>query len=321
MLRTRVRTLGTVLAATFLLSACKKEAPEDAPQTVTLPGPKDAAKAGTGSGAGGEADAPEDGEDLPDAETLLAKVVDAVGGADRIEAITSFYEEAQVESPKQNLRGTVRMWWQKGDFYAETDLPGVGLTRQGKKGETVWSEDPIFGPRVLSGPEAEQTKWQAKLTLAHRWRDFFDRARTVAKRTEGDRTIYDVELVKDPDTKVVLHVDANTYEVVSETLEQASPMGKVPVTVRFFDVREVAGVKMPYRIELDTPLGKMIHTVTKIEVGVPVDPAKFEVPTAPAGVPAAPKLPANGTPALPGAGPNGAPSVPSPEARPDATAH
>ena len=295
-------TLALILAA----AGCKKKAPEqDGPETVTLPGPEDGAKkaTGAGSGEGGTGDGGEEA-DLPSAESLLAKAVEAVGGAERLEALESFYEEATVESPKQNLRGTLRMWWRKGDFYVETEIPGVGLTRQGKKGTTVWSEDPIFGPRVLEGPEAEQTRWQSRIILAHRWQEFFDTARTVGKEKEGDRTIYAVELSKAPNTKVVLHIDGATGQIVRQTLEQASPMGKVPVEVRFFDVREVAGLAMPHRIEIDTPLGKMIHTVTKVEANVPVDPAKFEMPTAPAGVPAAPKLPAaapaaGGTPAAP----------------------
>src|SRR5688500_4527653 len=80
---------------------------------------------------------------LPEAEAVLAKAVDALGGKDKLGQVKSFYYEGRIEILGQNIAGDSKIWWKNGDFYTEQDMPGIGTARAGKLGDEVWADDPI----------------------------------------------------------------------------------------------------------------------------------------------------------------------------------
>jgi hypothetical protein len=43
----------------------------------------------------------------------------------------------------------MEMWWKKGgNFYLEQSIEGIGMSRVGYDGTTIWLEDPITGLRI-----------------------------------------------------------------------------------------------------------------------------------------------------------------------------
>jgi hypothetical protein len=228
--------------------------------------------------AKGDADEAEK-DALPAAEELLAASVDALGGAANFEAIRSYYVESQMTVDGLGLNGTAQTWWAGGDFYVETDMPGVGLVRLGSQGDKIWSDDPINGMRMITGVEAEQAAWSTSRCLALDWKDYFKSAETTALVDgEGGRRLAEITFRSPSDDVVVLRLDLETKMPVSQSFKQANPLGAMPVTVTFEDFREVAGTKVAYKQFVDASLTKMSSITSKFEVNgeVPVD--KFAPP-------------------------------------------
>jgi hypothetical protein len=219
-------------------------------------------------------------EGLPDAEELLNASVVALGGAEKIEAITSYYSESEMNASKLGLFGTAKTWWRAGDFYTETSMPGVGLMRLGGLSGEVWGEDPINGLRALSGVEAEQARWSASLCLAHDWRRYFARAETKAVVERDGRRVAEIELTSRGGDLVTLRIDLESKAPVSQTFKQANPLGDMPVTVSFGELREVAGVKISFEQQVDAALTQLSTRITKIEANVDVNPEIFAMPRA-----------------------------------------
>ncbi len=224
---------------------------------------------------------PEEDEEqaLPDAKMVLAKSIEAVGGAAAIEAIASSYTESTTEIKAQNFTVVTKIWSKGTNFYVESDMPGMGKTQVWKKGDDVWSKDVVGGLRQLEGAEAAQARWSADPLLAAHWEQYFDTATTVARTEEGDRTLVEIELsTADGEQKLGLLFDAESYLPAGQTFTQQTQMGPMPIRITFEDYREVAGVMTSFRAITDMQLMNAVQTTDKYEVNVEVDDAKFEPP-------------------------------------------
>ena len=221
---------------------------------------------------------------LPDAETLLAEAVDAMGGAEKFAALKTFYSESKMDMAGLGLTGVAKTWWRGGDFYNEADMPGIGQIRIGSLGGKPWGDDPISGRRALTDKEAEQALWSATLCIAYDWKRFFKKAETTAVTEVDGKKLAEVTFTSPLGDTVVLRIDLESKLPVSESFTQASPLGSSPVTVHFKDFREVGGLKIPHEQLADTSLTKIASTVTKLELNVVIDEAKFEMPEGKAAV-------------------------------------
>jgi hypothetical protein len=231
-----------------------------------------------------KADAKPDGEQvakagLPDAVELLDKAVVAQGGREKLDALESLYLEGKLEVPAQNIKGEMKLWWKAGDFYTEQTMVSVGTVRAGKHGDVIWSEDPINGLRKLDGAEAEQHSWASSPSLAAHWQRYFEKAETTGEREVGGAKAYDVTLTSKTGAKVTISVDATSYLPVAQKFEQDTPLGAMPVSVELKDYRDVGGLKLPHVQITDASLAVATQTLTKVEFGAEVDPAKFAMPT------------------------------------------
>lgn len=215
-----------------------------------------------------------------EAEQLLAAAVEAMGGAVKFDALQSFYSEATLNTGALGLTGTAKTWWRGGDFYNESEMPGVGQMKIGRLADKVWGKDPISGLRALSDKEAEQAMWSASLCLAHDWRRYFKTVSGPKAAVEDGKKVLELSLTTPLGDVVVLRLDAETKLPVSQSFTQVSPLGSMPMTVRFKDYREVDGMKIPFQQELDASLTKVTSTTVKIEFNAPVDEAKFAMPGA-----------------------------------------
>jgi hypothetical protein len=268
----RRRILVAAMATALGSWGCDKEEPTNS-GTPPPAAPESAAEA--------PEDAKEPASDLPAAETILAKAVEAVGGRDKLEAIDSFYYKGQVSVSGQNMGGPIEIWWKDGDFFTTQKMMGVGQIKAGKRGETIWSQDPINGLRKLEGPEGEQHLWASSLMLAADWKDHFSEAETVAEREVDGTTVYDVKLTSDSGATLIMSFDADSGLQVAQSFEQVTPMGKMPISVEMEDYRTVEGhgIKIAFRQVTDAKLMKATQEISEIEVNAEVDPSKFAMPT------------------------------------------
>lgn len=275
-----LRSIARLAAlASSLALGCTKTAPPDAKDEPAKTAAKD-------PGAATKSDSPaaKPAVELPKAEALLDKAVEAQGGRAKIDALQSFYLEGQLAVAGQNITGGMKLWWQAGDFYTEQTMIGIGTVRAGKQGDVIWSEDPINGLRKLAGAEAEQHAWASSPSLPAHWSRYFAKAETTGEREIGGKKAYDVQLTSASGATVVLSFDAESGLQVAQTFKQTTPMGDMPISVELQDYRDVDGLKLPHLQVTDAKLATATQTLTKVEFGAAVDASKFAMPTGGAAV-------------------------------------
>jgi len=215
---------------------------------------------------------------LPAAKELLAESVEALGGADKLKAIRSYHTVSKIEIIGQGISGTAHTWWRDGDFFVETDIPGVGKMRQGSQDGKIWTDDPINGPRALTGVEAEQSAWSTSRSLPLDWEKYFKSAET-SEITEIDGVrVAAITFTSASGDEVILRLDMTTKMPHSQSFKQANPLGAMPVTVTFADFRDVEGTKVAFKQIVDATLTKMTSVNEVLEVNVEVKDDLFAPP-------------------------------------------
>jgi len=263
--------LPTLVLALAWAPACEK------PNPPPEPGAKSSAGAEAGAeGASAEVEPP--APTLPDAESVLARAAEAMGGREAIDRVHSFYYRGTIDLVGQNIHGDLQIWWKGGDFFMEQIVPGIGEMRAGKEGEEIWAEDPVNGRRILAGVEAEQHAWASTVLLAADWKRYFDRAETIAEREVVGKKILDVRLASASGLEVVMSFEAESGLQVGQSFEQLTPMGKQPFEVSFQDYRDVDGIKIAFKQVIDAKVQKVVQVIDKVEINAEVDESRFAFP-------------------------------------------
>ncbi len=245
---------------------------------------------------------------FPPAEQLLARHVEVSGGADKIAQFQSLYVESSLDTGKQKLTGTSKVWWKPGKFYLEEQIEGIepGPSRMGYDGTTLWMSDPINGLRKLEGREAAgYIQASSSMFPAHDWQKFYSKAETTESIELDGKTLWMVVLTSKAGPDLTIGLDAETGLIRLMKAKQVSPMGETPFEVISEDYRDVLGYQFAFTNRMSVSGLIEITTVsTKVEPNVAIDDSKFafpsEHPIVPADPAAQPPIPA--PPA--GTGPN-----------------
>src|SRR5438552_15569572 len=92
-------------------------------------------------------------------DDILADYVTAVGGAEAMNKIKSVHLKRRLEVKGMQFNGTEeRSATATGQALAVMEITGVMKGRQGTDGKLQWSDDPVFGLRVLTGAEEEEAR-------------------------------------------------------------------------------------------------------------------------------------------------------------------
>lgn len=273
-----------LLIASCVLCLAGCQPPPPAQPATTPPAAADAQPAQTddtaeASQSVNETEEPEvSQENLPAAEDVLTKAVEALGGREKIDSVESFYAEAETVIPQQNITSVAKTWWKDGRSYVEQEMPQVGVFKVWTTPEGVWSEDPINGLRKLEGKELAQARWGESLVLVADWEKHFDAAQTKGRRKKDDKTLIDVELTSESGSSLKIAFDEDTGLPLEQSFVQVSPNGNMPLTVYIEEYEEVDGLKREKKTVTDMTLLKATTTMKSFEAGAKVPDKKLQPP-------------------------------------------
>ena len=221
-------------------------------------------------GASAAEAAPSDEESIAAAQQLLARAQQAAGGADKIAAVKDFTESArfQLDPSVPNGGGMVIqevIKWIAPTTYRQDSVMPMGQVSAFSDGKTGWMLTPR-GFTGLSGPQLKQV-------LGDVFRVYF--RLLLSDRIDGRKvTALDEQTIQiwEGDQMVNVAFDPQTglpQKVSYEAVVVSGP--PQPVEEDFSDFREMNGVKIPFRIEIQQG-GKKFAVVTvtdyKINAGL-----------------------------------------------------
>jgi CubicO group peptidase (beta-lactamase class C family) len=135
-----------------------------------------------------------------------------------------------------------------------------------------------FGPDdSLHGDELEQVRQGHPLALVTNWSEFFDEVAVLRATTLDESDVFIVTLRRGDLPPVTAFVDAATGDVVrTEEMILVGAAVMVPVTTVYEDFRDVAGMRIPFRItSSNDQTGSAIIEIETVEFDLDADPAWF----------------------------------------------
>ena len=207
---------------------------------------------------------------LPALEEVLERYVEAVGGREAIERLTTRVLTGRLvtdlpsrQPPVYESNSFVIYAKLPGKYLVEYQLSDSGTHRDGYDGRTCWSW--AEGEVELDAHYARRFAWLIDPRNALRMWDYFPDMKMRGVTTLEGRSAYQVAI--DDDVSHTLHFDAET-----------GLLGRLGYNRELSEYREVDGVLFPFRYAISRKGGSSAYVIDSVEHNVPIDDAELAAP-------------------------------------------
>jgi outer membrane lipoprotein-sorting protein len=218
--------------------------------------------------------------ELPSADQIIDKYLQAVGGAEALQKITSRAEKGTInfggrqfpvdvlaKAPNKRI-STVHM--QNGDNITAYD------------GQAGWLGNPgPRPPRDMTAQEVDAISFDAAFYLPVEIKTMFIQL-FVRPTTDkvGGHEVYQVIGNKPGKPPLRFFFDKESGLLLRTVRYTETPLGRNPTQVDYADYRSEGGVKIPFQWTVARPLGRFTIQVSDVQQNVAIDDAKFQKPAA-----------------------------------------
>lgn len=212
-------------------------------------------------------------------DQVLEKYYKATG-TEKLADVKTFYVKAKMSMMGMDMPMTMQM--KKPDkFKIEMDVMGQKIL-QGYDGETGWMVNPMAGAGVtdLKGPELKQAMNQADLEgELYNYEKKGHSAELIGKVNVDGNEAYRVKLTHADGSIRDYYIDGTTY-LISKVKAKVESMGQtVDVETKITEYKDVDGVKIGSKMEIDTPMGTQSMIMEDVKFNQDIDDAIFARPT------------------------------------------
>lgn len=224
-------------------------------------------------------------DDLPKAETVLAKYIKATGGQAAYDKIKNRVTKATMSITAQNLELATTSYAAKPNkVYTLVESDVIGKNEEGSNGKVTWSISAQTGPVVKEGKIHESTMALSVFDGLVYWKKFHKEVKcTGAEKVDG-KDCYVLKLTPiNSNEKIKLdptinHFDKKTGLLVKTAHTLATPNGDFKMEATFSDYRKIDGIKIPYKTEMAILGQQMVVTVDSVKHNVKMKKDRFDLP-------------------------------------------
>jgi hypothetical protein len=219
------------------------------------------------------------------AAAIFDKYIAALGGAQRLAAITSYIATGKsVGYEGLGGQGEFNIYAkspnQKTTEISFKDHPDRGKSVWAFDGRTGWITTPrgLLGEYEVIGTGLDGVRFDAQMAFPGQIKTLFTNWRVGQMETLGDKDFNVIQGGTARGLLVTLYFDTKTNLLGRMIVYTSSPIGRAPQQVDFEDYRDVGGVKFPFK---DTFLwldGRWTAEIASIRTNVAIDAAKFGKP-------------------------------------------
>ncbi len=217
---------------------------------------------------------------LPSAPEILERIAAATGSA-RLKGISSFRAVGQAHLVHQGLAGSVTT-------LVDRDLRMAQVIDFGKFGKitTILGEDrgwvdlPMASWVEFDGEALEEARRDHPVASCGDWRETFAEVRLEGEKDFDGKTAWALRLLPARGPAVTVFVDpATALPVGRKAMSRTLLDTRIPTTERYGDYRDVAGVMLPFRVEVANEVtGSLVIQYEHIETGVETPDGAFVPP-------------------------------------------
>jgi hypothetical protein len=220
--------------------------------------------------------APSVSAQTPDA--ILERYNKAVDPNGVLASIQGMKSSVTMEAPSMGMSMTINSVAARPNLLVVvTDVPGLGVIRQGFDGTTAWSSDPMQGPRILNGMEAAALVEGSSFNNILRSKDLFSAMEMAGTYDAGGDMTSCVKFTWKSGRETTDCFSNATGLIARTVTKQVTQMGEVEVEMFIKDYRPVNGLVVPFKVE--SSMMGMAMTITTTSMEFSAQPASmFELP-------------------------------------------
>jgi photosynthetic reaction center cytochrome c subunit len=222
----------------------------------------------------------------PKGAEVLDKYVAALGGAQKLAAITSYVATGKSLGYEGLGGGGAFEIYAKAPDHKTTqitfkDHPERGDSTRTYNGKTGWVKQPRAAVPEFEyqGSELDGVRMDALMSFPAQLKTALTGMRTNTADI-GDRDVQVLQGGGPHGILVTLYFDKKTNLLVRMVRYSKSPAGRVPTQIDYADYRDVNGVKFPFKYTFSWLDGRDVFQIDNVKVNVPIDEAKFGRPSA-----------------------------------------
>jgi hypothetical protein len=221
----------------------------------------------------------------PTATEILDKYISAIGGAQRLNTLTSFIATGTSDG-YGGFGG-------EGDFAIYAKSPNQRTTQitfkqHPERGDSTWAFDGragwiktprgLFSQYELVGGELDGARLEAQLAFPGQIKTILRNWRTGLRREIDNRDYLIVQGSADRGLLATFYFDQESGLLRRLVRYTPSPVGRVSVQVDYKDYRDVGGIKFPFELQFSWLDGRYTAKIKDIKTNVAVDATKFGKP-------------------------------------------
>ncbi len=224
--------------------------------------------------------------DLPKitVDELMAKTVDALGGAENLKKINSRVTRFDLDFVHQGMKGYGTVY-QKAPNMSATETT---VTALGKKIATI--EEYFDGAgggekasftrnETYTGQRLEDIKYGADFYRFLDWKKDVKSSEVTGIQKVGDEEAYVVKVQPEKASPITYYISTKTFlpvKITSLIVSSTSPQ-KIPYTQTLSDYRNVDGVMIPFKTVSENPaMGEIVSFVKEVKHNVKIADKKFK---------------------------------------------
>jgi YHS domain-containing protein len=225
-------------------------------------------------------------ESLQKGAALVAKAVQAMGGAEKIDSIAGYIEKRTGVVTRQNAQAESKITLTKlfpDRIRQDRSVAGNSFAQVIRPGEifVIVQQQRVFPGREAARAELERSFRRAPLEIlrARRQADF--KAYAVRQSKAGEAVV-ELVAVEFGNVRAQIGIDA-TGRILNLSYRGRNSSGEVgEVTETYSDFRAAAGLMLPFKITgafNREPVAELSFTIDEIQINPSIDPALFDKPT------------------------------------------
>ncbi len=225
------------------------------------------------------------GDKTPDAESILEKYIEVIGGRDALKKVnTKVTETTMIQAGKKNEIKTTTFMARPDKVYAVSEFQAMGMTAKseaGTDGNVVWEMLPLK-KRVLDGVEKERRLMDYAFdgALAD-WKKFYKEIKVIGEEAVDGKPCFKVAMtpMDQEGSDMVYYFDKNTY-LLEKVSREVIVMGETKKAELYFsDYKKAEALLIPYTVKRVGEDGKeFIITINSIKTNVDIPDSKFQLP-------------------------------------------
>jgi hypothetical protein len=227
---------------------------------------------------------------LPPADQLIDNYVQALGGADALQKISSRIEKGTLTG-FGDRQFPVEVFAKAPDKRLSVMHMPNGESITAYDGRTGWLGFSHGPPHEMSGGELSSARMDADFHFALRLKHTFSQLRVERPEQIGDQETYLVVGANPGQPPVRMYFSQQSALLVRLVRYVETPLGPNPTQIDYADYRDVDNIKVPFRWTIARPGGRFTIQVDEIQQNVPIDDVKFAMPPVPAQPVAKPSSP------------------------------